>query len=86
MGSQRDIKALRSSSQLWTDQSVILVDIRPEGIRRKEGIIPGALHIERNVLEWRLDPRGKVTGSVGRDGKVVEEGDPEGGRLAIADR
>jgi rhodanese-related sulfurtransferase len=32
------------------------VDIRPEAQRRTEGSIPGALIIERNVLEWRLDP------------------------------
>jgi rhodanese-related sulfurtransferase/mannose-6-phosphate isomerase-like protein (cupin superfamily) len=34
----------------------ILVDVRPEGQRANEGSVPGALIIERNVLEWRLDP------------------------------
>ena len=34
----------------------LLVDIRPEAQRRREGEIPGALPIERNVLEWRLAP------------------------------
>jgi len=34
----------------------ILVDIRAEGQRAIEGSIPGALIVERNVLEWRLDP------------------------------
>ena len=34
----------------------LLVDIRPEGQRAIEGSIPGALIVERNVLEWRLDP------------------------------
>jgi rhodanese-related sulfurtransferase len=34
----------------------ILVDIRPEGQRSLEGSIAGALVVERNVLEWRLDP------------------------------
>jgi rhodanese-related sulfurtransferase len=34
----------------------ILVDIRPEGQRAIEGCIAGALVVERNVLEWRLDP------------------------------
>lgn len=33
-----------------------LVDIRPEWQRRLEGEIPGAVIIERNHLEWRLDP------------------------------
>jgi rhodanese-related sulfurtransferase len=35
----------------------ILVDTRPEAQRRAEGAVPGAILIERNVLEWRLDPR-----------------------------
>lgn len=35
----------------------VLVDIRPVAQRRQYGEIPGALVIERNVLEWRLDPR-----------------------------
>ena len=34
----------------------ILVDIRPEAQRRDEGEIPGAVIIERNVLEWRVAP------------------------------
>ena len=34
----------------------VLVDIRPESDRRAEGGIPGAVVIERTVLEWRLDP------------------------------
>jgi rhodanese-related sulfurtransferase len=36
----------------------LLVDIRPVMQRRRFGQIPGALVIERNVLEWRLDPTG----------------------------
>jgi rhodanese-related sulfurtransferase len=35
----------------------VLVDIRPAAQRLAEGEIPGAIVIERNVLEWRLDPR-----------------------------
>ncbi|OBF25172.1 sulfurtransferase [Mycobacterium kubicae] len=33
-----------------------LVDIRPQAQRAREGEVPGALVIERNVLEWRCDP------------------------------
>ncbi|HZE38170.1 MAG TPA: rhodanese-like domain-containing protein [Stackebrandtia sp.] len=36
----------------------VLVDIRPQAQRAAEGEIPGALIVERNVLEWRFDPRG----------------------------
>ena len=34
----------------------LLIDIRPAAQRGIEGEVPGALVIERNVLEWRLDP------------------------------
>jgi rhodanese-related sulfurtransferase len=34
----------------------LLVDIRPGWQRVEHGGIPGALLIERNHLEWRLDP------------------------------
>jgi rhodanese-related sulfurtransferase len=34
----------------------LLVDIRPQAQRAAEGEIPGALIVERNVLEWRFDP------------------------------
>jgi rhodanese-related sulfurtransferase len=34
----------------------LVVDIRPAEQRRREGAMPGALVVERNVLEWRLDP------------------------------
>jgi len=38
----------------------VLVDIRPQGQREQEGEVHpdlGPVVIERNVLEWRLDPR-----------------------------
>ena len=34
----------------------VVVDIRPAAQREAEGGLPGALVIERNVLEWRFDP------------------------------
>jgi len=34
----------------------LLIDIRPALNRETEGGVPGAVVIERNVLEWRLDP------------------------------
>jgi rhodanese-related sulfurtransferase len=38
------------------DAGALLVDIRPQAQRAVEGEVPGALLIERNVLEWRFDP------------------------------
>lgn len=38
------------------DRGAVLVDIRPAAQRAAEGEAPGALVVERNVLEWRCDP------------------------------
>jgi rhodanese-related sulfurtransferase len=34
----------------------LVVDIRPVEQRRRDGELPGAVVVDRNVLEWRLDP------------------------------
>ena len=34
----------------------LVVDTRAVELRRRDGELPGAVVIERNVLEWRLDP------------------------------
>jgi rhodanese-related sulfurtransferase len=34
----------------------LVVDIRPVEQRLRDGDLPGAVVIDRNVLEWRLDP------------------------------
>ena len=33
-----------------------VVDIRPARLREHDGKIAGAVTVERNVLEWRIDP------------------------------
>lgn len=51
----------------------LVVDIRPVELRRRDGELPGALVIDRNVLEWRLDPAGawRVPEVTGPDQVVV---------------
>ena len=34
----------------------VIVDIRPIEHRTRDGALPDAIVIDRNVLEWRLDP------------------------------
>lgn len=34
----------------------VVIDIRPDAQRRRDGGIEGAVVVDRNVLEWRLDP------------------------------
>ena len=38
---------------------IYLIDIRSEGQRREFGTIPGSIVIDRNELEWKLDPRSR---------------------------
>jgi rhodanese-related sulfurtransferase len=34
----------------------LIVDIRSDDERRRDGIVPGSVHLPRTVLEWRVDP------------------------------
>ncbi|MGY0230643.1 rhodanese-like domain-containing protein [Longispora urticae] len=53
-----DLRRLDSAATAdAVERGALLVDIRPVAQRAAEGHIPGALIIERNVLEWRLDPQ-----------------------------
>jgi rhodanese-related sulfurtransferase len=45
-----------SEAQRASESGARIVDIRPLEQRVRDGAIPGALVIDRNVLEWRLDP------------------------------
>ncbi|MFD9822754.1 rhodanese-like domain-containing protein [Streptomyces violascens] len=51
----------------------LLVDIRYAALRDRDGLIPGALVVERNELEWRLDPEGshRAAEATGHDLRVV---------------
>ena len=37
-------------------EGALLIDIRSESQRARDGHVPGARFVSRNVLEWRLDP------------------------------
>ncbi len=56
-----------------TRTGAVLVDIRPAGQRGVEGGVPGALLVERNVLEWRFDPASdaRLPVATGHDVQVI---------------
>jgi rhodanese-related sulfurtransferase len=56
-------------------EGALMIDIRSEVQRERDGVIPGAHFIARNVLEWRCDPS-----SPWHDPEVV---DPPGRRLIL---
>jgi len=41
-----------------TDAGALLIDIRSDSNRERDGITPGSIHIPRTVLEWRTDVGG----------------------------
>jgi rhodanese-related sulfurtransferase len=51
----------------------LLIDIRSENQRARDGTVPGARFIARNVLEWRLDPTSpdRDPGCARRDRRLV---------------
>jgi rhodanese-related sulfurtransferase len=51
----------------------LLVDIRTQAQRAAQGVVPGALHVERNVLEWRFDPQSawRLPQATGYDVQVI---------------
>ncbi|MFI7429816.1 rhodanese-like domain-containing protein [Micromonospora sp. NPDC049836] len=51
----------------------LLVDTRTETQRREQGELPGAIVIDRTVLEWRLDPASdwRIPEATGYDREIV---------------
>lgn len=39
-----------------TERGALLIDIRSDTDRDRDGIVPGSLHVPRTVLEWRVAP------------------------------
>ena len=54
-------------------RGAILVDTRTETQRARQGEIPGAVVIDRTVLEWRLDPTSpnRIPQATGHEMRVV---------------
>jgi rhodanese-related sulfurtransferase len=51
----------------------VLIDIRSDDQRARDGTIPAATFISRNVLEWRLDPASphRHPGCARRDKRLI---------------
>ena len=53
---RRLVRLTPAEAERASRAGAVVVDIRPAAQRATEGDLPGALVIERNVLEWRFDP------------------------------
>ena len=51
----------------------LFIDTRPAEQREQFGLVPGAVVIDRNVLEWRLDPTSEARhpATIAHDGPIV---------------
>jgi rhodanese-related sulfurtransferase len=51
----------------------LLIDTRTDRQRARQGDLPGAIVIDRTVLEWRLDPRSpsRIPEATGPDRQIV---------------
>jgi rhodanese-related sulfurtransferase len=65
------IEAAQAAAEL--EEGALLVDTRPADQRAEDGEIPGATVIDRNVLEWRLDPASpsRIAPACGYDIRVI---------------
>jgi rhodanese-related sulfurtransferase len=54
-------------------RGALIVDTRPVAQREADGEIPDALVVDRNVLEWRLDPgsHARLPAVTGHDVEVI---------------
>ena len=54
-------------------RGALVVDIRPAAQRERDGELAGAIVIDRNVLEWRLDPTSphRIEEAVDHDQEIV---------------
>lgn len=55
------------------EKGALVVDTRPVDQRNRDGALPGAVVIDRNVLEWRLDPSSpyRIPGAGDADRRIV---------------
>lgn len=65
-----DLPALRA-------RGALIVDIRPVGLRERDGALTGAVVVDRNQLEWRLDPTS--------DHRLPESDDPDREIVIVCD-
>ena len=52
----RICRYLPEAAQAAICDGALMIDIRSDLDRERDGIVPGSIHIPRTVLEWRTDP------------------------------
>jgi len=52
------IRLSATAAMAAAERGALLVDVRSDRARGRDGVVPGAVHVPRTVLEWRFEPGG----------------------------
>lgn len=74
----------QEAMQLLEDTGTVFVDLRDSSELQRDGKIPGAVHVNRGMLEFVLDPTLPYHNPVFSSGKKVLFYCASGGRSALA--
>jgi rhodanese-related sulfurtransferase len=76
--------AVQEAVLLLNDPDTVFVDLRDSSVLLRDGKIPGAVHVNRGMLEFSMDPTLPYHNSVFSSGKKVLFYCASGGRSALA--
>ena len=52
---RRIVRYTPAEAQTAMQSGAVLIDIRSDSDRERDGVVPGSIHIPRTVFEWRID-------------------------------
>jgi rhodanese-related sulfurtransferase len=80
------VKAVRAEEavSLVDDKGTVFIDLRDSAELQREGRIPGAVHVNRGMLEFAIDPTLPYHNPVFSSGKKLILYCASGGRSALA--
>jgi rhodanese-related sulfurtransferase len=76
--------SVQEAARLLNDSNTVFVDLRDSAELLRDGKIPGAVHVNRGMLEFTLDPTLPYHNSVFSSGKNFVFYCASGGRSALA--
>jgi rhodanese-related sulfurtransferase len=76
--------SVKDATSMLKDPGTVFVDLRDSAELQRDGKIPGAVHVNRGMLEFALDPTLPYHNPVFSSGKKVVFYCASGGRSALA--
>jgi len=79
-----DTMSVKEAMTLLNDPNTVFIDLRDSAEIKEEGRIPGAVHVERGLLEFAIDPTMSMHNPIFASGKDFIFYCAGGGRSALA--